>query len=310
MTKILVEDVETNHEQWLKEKAGARVGSSEIAIIAGFSGYKSPYKLWAEKTGKVEPDFIDNDHMRFGRHNESYVVDLFERRSGLPTKPLKNLYQADGHDFAIASPDAVAATPEADLRLVEVKTATNNNAHKWGENQAPELYQIQLQWQLGVLGLQEGYIAGLVGGDPRTFYYPRYKFDAAMFEGLLTLAGEFARCVEKDIPPDPGADDSKLIEELAKRVKGKVRKFSAEQSEDLNECLYLIKTLQNTKSEFEAEARRVGNEVKTLQNSLKLALGDASVGQLADGREFKVSEITVPARQQDAYQYTRFYLPK
>ena len=51
----LVNINDISHEEWLQwRKKG--IGSSDAAACAGESKWKSPYALWLEKTGQMEPD--------------------------------------------------------------------------------------------------------------------------------------------------------------------------------------------------------------------------------------------------------------
>ena len=50
---LSVKDAE-DHEKWLKTR-DLGIGGSDAAVIMGMNSYKSPYQLWMEKTGQVEP---------------------------------------------------------------------------------------------------------------------------------------------------------------------------------------------------------------------------------------------------------------
>lgn len=42
------------HLAWLKSRK-AGVGGSDMSTILGLNSFKTPYELWLEKTGRVEP---------------------------------------------------------------------------------------------------------------------------------------------------------------------------------------------------------------------------------------------------------------
>ena len=43
------------HADWLATRTTG-LGGSDVAYVVGASKYKSPFSLWQEKTGRVEPD--------------------------------------------------------------------------------------------------------------------------------------------------------------------------------------------------------------------------------------------------------------
>ena len=66
-----------NRSEWLEARRGG-IGGSDAATLLGVSKFSSPYKLWAEKTGRDIGDF-DNPYMRRGRALEPVIADLFDK---------------------------------------------------------------------------------------------------------------------------------------------------------------------------------------------------------------------------------------
>lgn len=66
-------------EEWLKERKKS-LGGSDMGAVLGLNKYRSPYTVWAEKTGRIgeEPE---NEAMRIGRDLEPYVASRFEEVS-------------------------------------------------------------------------------------------------------------------------------------------------------------------------------------------------------------------------------------
>ena len=44
----------SNHEEWLSIR-NKYIGGSDAGAVVGLDDYKSPYSLWAEKTGRIPP---------------------------------------------------------------------------------------------------------------------------------------------------------------------------------------------------------------------------------------------------------------
>ena len=54
------------------------IGGSDIAAILGMSRWKTPLKLWLEKTGEVEPDDLsENEAVQLGIELEDFVAQKF-----------------------------------------------------------------------------------------------------------------------------------------------------------------------------------------------------------------------------------------
>ena len=59
---------------WKSEKKS--LGGSDVGAVLGMNPYRSPYSVWAEKTGRLPPK-EDNEAMRQGRDLENYVAERF-----------------------------------------------------------------------------------------------------------------------------------------------------------------------------------------------------------------------------------------
>ena len=69
-------------EEWTALRS-TTIGGSDAAAILGLNPYKSPYALWAEKTGKVIPeDISQKEAVRLGTDLEEYVAKRFTEATG------------------------------------------------------------------------------------------------------------------------------------------------------------------------------------------------------------------------------------
>ena len=309
----ILDYIDERREEWLEARKG-RIGSSEIGCIAGLNWFKSPLELWAEWTGKVEST-LDQDEpfLVFGRTNEPLVRRLTAEKLGKHLWPANALYAHPEHEWASASPDAFYGEPGLFCEpqgACELKTATGKADHMWSDERGPEFYFCQLQWQLGVLGLPEGYLSCMIGGDPRDVRSPFYKFDPAAFESLLELGEDFRRCVEQDIPPDPGPGDSKLIGKIVGRKKGLSVPLNAADAEEIESIIVTLRPLKKEKSTIEAAAKELKSKCSALENKIKLILGKAETGVLPDGREIHATIVRNPGYAVSAFEYTKVTLPK
>ena len=90
MTKIKEKishcDVKTNRHEY--------IGGSDIAAIMGLSRWKTPLKLWLEKTQKTPaPDLSDNEAVELGTELEDFVAKKFSRLTGKAVRRSPKMYQ-------------------------------------------------------------------------------------------------------------------------------------------------------------------------------------------------------------------------
>jgi len=309
----VIDKIDERREEWLEARKG-RIGSSEIGCIAGLNWFKSALELWAEWTGKKESTLNDDEpFLVFGRTNEPLVRRLTAEKLGKHLWPVNALYAHPEHEWASASPDAFYGEPGLFCEpegACELKTATGKADHMWSEERGPEFYFCQLQWQLGVLGLPEGYLSCMIGGDPRDVRSPFYKFDAAAFESLLELGDNFRRCVEQDIPPDPGPGDAKLIQQITGRKKGLSVTLNAAEAEQIEALILELRPLKAEKSTHDAAVKELKNKISALENKVKLVLGKAEIGVLPDGREICATIVSRNGYTVQPCQYTQVKLPR
>ena len=59
------------------------IGASDSAIIMGYSSYKTPYELYLEKTGAVEPDEEMTEQQYWGNALEPVILKRFEQENNV-----------------------------------------------------------------------------------------------------------------------------------------------------------------------------------------------------------------------------------
>lgn len=177
------------------------IGGSDAPVILGVSGYKSPYELWQEKVGLVEPDDLsDNDRVHFGNVLEDIVAREFSERRGFKVRRVNDRINSKQHPFLVA---------QIDRRIVgggilECKTTDAAMKDAWGEemtDQIPIPYWTQVQHQMMVTGEQFAYVAVLIGGN--TFRTYLVKRDEEFIENMVLAERSFYRNMEEKTPPAP-----------------------------------------------------------------------------------------------------------
>ena len=182
-----------NSTEW-HELRRWRIGGSEIGAVCGLSPWQTPDQLMAAKLTKARQP-VSNAMLR-GTLLEPGVAAWAEAKYGLTIDhDLDGTYVHDDHDYALYNPDGITG----DGLLLECKTTSNRCAEQgWGRagtDQVPLTYAAQVQWGLGVLGLDRAVLVVLAGaheGRPN-LAFARYiiRRDPDLFAALLDQAAAF-----------------------------------------------------------------------------------------------------------------------
>lgn len=211
--------LEQNTEEWLEFRK-TKIGSSDAPIIMGESPWKTPQQLWEEKMGLKESSY-ENAAMQRGKQLEAQARKAFELETGLVVWP--NVLIHPEHEFIIASLDGITMDGQA---AVEIK-CPGEKMHQMALNgEIPRYYQIQMQHQLAVIGLQEMFYYSY---DGQSGVRLKVQRNEALIEILLEKEQEFFRCMQETISPQTQrldlpwltlAEEWKAIQEQKKAIKG------------------------------------------------------------------------------------------
>lgn len=180
----------TDRSTWLQWRAND-LTASDIGAAVGLDPYKTPLKLYAEKTGLLMPDG-DNPQMRRGRWLEAAVLEAIrEEHPDWEVRPAK-VYLRDGALRLGASPDAIAATDEPGVTNIQCKVVARPTYEtKWADG-PPMHYQLQTLTEGMLLDAARSYVAALVI-DTYTaeLYLHRVNRHAAAELRVREIAAEF-----------------------------------------------------------------------------------------------------------------------
>lgn len=186
-----------------------RIGSSDIAALAGVESFRTPIEVYRSCVEGWEPE--PSEMMEIGELLEPVVLELYRRRSGLSlTRPGQILHPV--LSFAVDTPDAVAFdSATGRVVAVEAKSCIGWHADEWGEpgtDQVPPKYLIQAQWHmLHLRESQESWanietcdVPVLIGGHDFRIYSVQWDPDLA--DSLVKIAADFAkRHIVPQVPP-------------------------------------------------------------------------------------------------------------
>jgi putative phage-type endonuclease len=145
MNEIPLEALQQGSDAW-KELRKKMIGASEIASILGV-GFMTPLQIWEQKMGLSIQE--ENWAMSRGKELEPEARAAYETETGEIMFPSVE-FNSD-YPWAIASLDGI--NMEAN-RIVEIKCPGEKD-HVIAVNKTiPEKYQLQMQYQMMVTGLQ------------------------------------------------------------------------------------------------------------------------------------------------------------
>lgn len=202
--KLIMTVEEAQDRKAWEELRNKGIGGSDAAVIVGANPWKSPYTLWAEKTGKIEPeDLSDNEYVEAGNRLEQTVAEWFCDKTGKKVRRCGTLADED-EPYLMANVDRLVIGENAGL---ECKTASGFKGKEWEGDEVPAAYILQCQWYMMITGADKWYIACLIGGNH--FVWKEIPRNEADIEALREAAIHFwIKHVEGDVPPPVDGTES------------------------------------------------------------------------------------------------------
>ncbi len=252
-----------SREEWEAARMGS-IGGSDASAVVGLNPYKSPYALWAEKTGVVTPEDISGkEAVRLGQYLEQYVADRFTEETGLKVRRETAILKNSEYPFAHANVDRLIVGQKAGL---ECKTTTVLGASK-KFTPYPDNYYVQCMHYMAITGYPVWYLAVLIGNSEfRIFKIERNEEEIT---ALMTAEREFWEGVERGTaPPVDGA--ASTTEAL-----GKIYEADAEQTTvDLTPVCGSLREYLDLK----AQMAELQNKMEAVANGIKEYMGGAISG--------------------------------
>lgn len=240
------------------------IGGSDVGTILGFNEWKSPYTLWCEKTGRVEPeDISDKEAVWWGTNMEDLVAKRFCMKTGKKVKKSGFEFTCEEYPFLVAHVDRLLLKESA---VLECKTTSSWNKYNYAEGEVPPSHYAQVQFYLAMTGLKTGYLATKRDNQ---FYVTTINKDFDFSNMMLQKCIEFWQMVENDTPPE--IDDSESTAKTLSQIYGE---SDPEKTVDLTRFESTLKKLDEVKTNI--------GLMKTLQtgyeNQIKEEMKTASKG--------------------------------
>ena len=254
--KAIKEKLPDTREEWLAQRARG-LGGSDAGAVMGVNPYKSPYTLWAEKTGIISSHVPDNEAMRFGRDMEDYVARRFCEETGKKVQRSGFSFQSDEHPFMLANIDRKIIGENAAL---ECKTANIFAQEGYLSGQMPPSYYCQCLHYMAVCGFDVMYLASYIP-QKGLHIFAIDRADpavAADLTALIEAEADFWQLVETRT--QPAVDGS----ESTKQTLGKL--FSKKSDKvadlvDLDENIARIDQLSKAIRDLKAEQETLRSQI-------------------------------------------------
>lgn len=282
-------------EAWLEARQGG-IGGSEVGALVGVSEYETPFSVWNTKIhgGK---DLSGEAAVEWGHRLEDVVAEKTAEMVGLVSRPGGGLWVSvePGQEFLRVTPDRFACYPRKwrAVGVIECKTAGEDEgwesgsiaAGGQGTGAAPLAYQAQLQWQLGILGLNRGWLGCLVLGHARNFYVVECEFDPEWFAELRDEATRFWH--QNVLGQEPPVHDLRhpKTEELMRYLHPAVVRPSVELPDDAAEWLDGYRAAKE-------DVKRAETRLDEIKNYFRMHVEDAAAGYIGDRKVVSYPEVT------------------
>jgi putative phage-type endonuclease len=292
MKKIL--DKRNMDEQaWQEYRRNQKgLGGSDCAVIMGLSKWKTPFTLWLEKTGQIEPPEVNNQYVEWGNLLEPVIREKFKKETGFKVFQNNFVLQHDEFDFMIANIDGEVIDENGERGLLEIKTTSDRNKGEWEEG-PPNHYHLQIQHYLAVLGYSFAYVACLIGGNH--FVYFRIERDDYVIDKIITAEKEFWHMVQHRIPPEITglASDSNYLAESYPEATDEEGYLRAD-----------LEVLTQRYTDVQQEIKLLQEESDYIKNRIKLEAKDLKI---LKGELFKVNMPTVKKISFDSKAFSKDY---
>lgn len=196
-TTTLIDD----REKWLKLRE-RNVNASEIAALFTCHPYTSALRLWAEKSGKLPREAVENMATRRGQIFEAAVGEALRLMHPEWKIAPGGVYHQLPEARLGCTPDFVAKDEDGNRFLIQAKTVTPDKWESEWTPTPPLHFLLQVQTEMLVAGHDRALLAVMVmDGQDFPVYEYWYKEDAETQEYILLRASQFWGAVEEGREP-------------------------------------------------------------------------------------------------------------
>lgn len=261
--------------EWLELRRQG-LGASDMGAVMGVSPYRTPYQLWAEKTGAAAPQKVGAAANR-GVLLEDAVGAYYEQETGRKLRKSNGVVRLKDQPRFMASLDRTIVGSNG---IVEIKTSTSP---RWSIYPVPPEVVVQTTWQMGIVGAPWCDVAVLLGG--LVFKIERVQFDPQLWDALVAGATQFLEAVDTKTAPKLKALDAQAYGLATPQSKDELV-----QANETHERLVKELRAVNTELHF-AEEKKAAIEIQ-LKEAIAERAGLTGNGWTVYWKQAKPSEVT------------------
>lgn len=265
--KVFADTRNMTREEWLEARRKG-VGGSDASAILGLNPYSSPLSVYMDKIGKGN-DEEPNEAMRQGTDLEGYVAERFTEETGYKVRKVNRVLQHPDYPWMLANIDRDIPGTKYGL---ECKTTSPFSKFRFDEGEINPHYYWQSMHYMAVTGAVKWYVAVLVLG--KAFHVFEIERDEDQIKTLIEAERDFwenhVMCKDPPLPTGTDADDEAIQTMYPTGDEdGEVVELY-----DMDDALSLRAYKVTAIEALEAE-------IKTIDQELKMALGDCQRGMSA-----------------------------
>lgn len=263
-----------SRDEWLEQRTRG-LGGSDAAAAIGLSRWKSPFRLFLEKTGQIDRPEA-NERMQIGLEVEEAIFQMVRKRlepEGLNLTHNNEFFVSEEYPWMLGNIDGDIYDPENDsFGVLEIKFVSPYGREEWTGEDIPQEYLIQLQHYFVVTERTWGIMAALIGNE--RLIIKRVEKDEELCQMMIEKEREFwEENVLKNIPPE--VDGSSDTEEILNSLYPSAKNESIVLSPNADQ---IIEELQDLK----AKAKELDSEITERENILKQMLGENEAGKASN----------------------------
>lgn len=304
-----------DRSKWLAARRHS-IGASESAAVLGHApSWTSAYALWAEKTGRVEPDSLDDVEAVFwGNTLETAIIRGYGARTGRRVAPFGLMLRSTRWPWLTATPDALTSETATDGEAkrmegvlhelqcaialgsalvpglaaelhasvvrgqwwpLQTKNIGFGSAEHWADG-VPVYYRIQCAHEALVFGSTRTTGAALVAGQRLAWDDIDVDTDGVLERQIVNLTKRFiSEHVETGIAPDPDASES------ARNTLSKLFPLQAPGKQVVLGAAAMERAYELETAKARLKAAK--EEADRIENLIRAEIGDAEIAVYPDG---------------------------
>lgn len=307
---VLCRDITSlTRRQWLEYRRKG-IGGSDLGAILGV-GFKSPYEVWADKTGDMpaEPEGSRPDNwfrLEYGNRIEGLIRDWYADVTGYTVVDDHRMYVRKMFDggYAIADIDGFIEIPKPDgsveRAILEIKTTAPTNIHqKWcsgelGEGKTgklPKAYELQVRHYMMVLNAGRAFVVCSYGNDESDMAVVQVKRDERLEACIYDAEKRFWEMnVMKGVPPETQRLSDESLKNILKNRGAAGGEEDRELSDACGKDLGRLMELDRREDELKAQLKDLGEQKNAVKASVARELGSAQSGlvKAPDGAKYRL----------------------